>query len=364
MGFAAVARVTESSWIACAVHDEIGFGLTAGGELDVHTTLCKEVREARSPIVIDHASQDPLYCTHHTPRTYSIESYVSVPIVLPGGDYFGNLCAIDPRPAEVKNEKTLAIFQHFAHLIALELDNQGRIETVRQELLDEKAGGASREQFIAVLGHDLRNPLSSILACTHLLKARQADPAMVLKFAERIDDNARRMARMIEELLDLARGRLGGGLPVSTAQLIDLPAAVNEVIDELRTAHVSRIVNVTIELDRAVCGDRGRIQQLVSNLVSNALTHGSPSAPVQVVVSTRGGELEISVHNDGTPISAETQSSIFDAFSRHSTDESRPDGLGLGLYICQEIAKAHGGDVSVTSTQEAGTTFTARLPAA
>src|SRR6187431_972074 len=101
MGFAAVARVTDGTWTACAVHDRIDFNLKAGGQLDVSTTLCKEVREARTPVVIDQASLDPFYCDHHTPRIYKIESYVSVPIVLSTGEYFGNLCAIDPRPAKV-----------------------------------------------------------------------------------------------------------------------------------------------------------------------------------------------------------------------------------------------------------------------
>src|SRR6478736_1678004 len=87
MGFAAVARVTEGTWTACAVQDNIQFGLKPGGQLDVETTLCSEVRESRTPIVIEHASIDPQYCTHRTPRIYAIESYVSVPIVLPNGEY-------------------------------------------------------------------------------------------------------------------------------------------------------------------------------------------------------------------------------------------------------------------------------------
>ena len=107
MGFAAVARVTDGTWTACAVQDDIEFGLVPGGQLDVHTTLCSEARAARQPVVIDHASQDPVYRDHHTPRLYNIESYISVPIVLPNGDYFGNLCAIDPRPRVVSDPRTV-----------------------------------------------------------------------------------------------------------------------------------------------------------------------------------------------------------------------------------------------------------------
>ena len=103
MGFAAVARVTDGTWTACAVQDDIQFGLLPGGQLDVRTTLCIEARAARKPVVIDHASADPVYRNHHTPRLYNIESYISVPIVRPDGEYFGNLCAIDPRPLRVSD---------------------------------------------------------------------------------------------------------------------------------------------------------------------------------------------------------------------------------------------------------------------
>ena len=129
MGFAAVARVSDGSWTACAVHDDIQFGLKPGGQLDVHTTLCKEVRSARAAVFIDEASADPVYCNHHTPRIYSIESYASVPIVLGDGSYFGNLCAIDPRPAKVSDPRVKSMFARFADLIGQQLDSERRAGT-------------------------------------------------------------------------------------------------------------------------------------------------------------------------------------------------------------------------------------------
>jgi GAF domain-containing protein len=121
MGFAAVARVTEGNWTACAVEDNIQFGLQVGGELPVKSTLCVEARSARQPVVFDHASLDPVYKNHHTPQIYNIESYISVPIVLQNGEYFGNLCAIDPRPHKVSEPKTIAVFERFAELISMQL---------------------------------------------------------------------------------------------------------------------------------------------------------------------------------------------------------------------------------------------------
>ena len=151
MGFAAVARVSDSSWTACAVQDDIAFGLAPGGQLDLDSTLCKEVREAREEIVIEHASQDPVYCGHHTPKQYAIEGYISVPIVMPDGEFFGTLCAIDPRPASLP-PRVVNTFRLFAQLIALQLDNERSHDRAKAQLLDEKQTGELREQFIAVLG--------------------------------------------------------------------------------------------------------------------------------------------------------------------------------------------------------------------
>lgn len=114
MGFAAVARVTEDRWIACQVLDNIHFGLPAGGELKVETTLCHEVRQSREVIVIDNVAEDETYCGHHTPRIYGLQSYISVPIVLTDGTFFGTLCAIDPKPAKLNNPETLGTFKLFA----------------------------------------------------------------------------------------------------------------------------------------------------------------------------------------------------------------------------------------------------------
>src|SRR5215213_2888189 len=100
MGFAAVARVTDDRWIACGVRDEIAFGLQPGGELKVETTICSEIRDSGRPVIIDHVSDHPVFCGHPTPAMYGFQSYISMPILRPGGEFFGTLCAIDPRPAK------------------------------------------------------------------------------------------------------------------------------------------------------------------------------------------------------------------------------------------------------------------------
>ena len=359
MGFAAVARVTDEQWVACAVEDRVSFGLTPGGELPVASTLCHDVRAGDKPIFIDHASQDPVFCTHHTPRIYKIESYASVPIKLSDGEYFGNLCAIDAQPHKMREPKVVALFELFAQLIALHLENDRERASTESMLMDEREAGELREQFIAVLGHDLRNPLAAIAMGATLLRRKAHDPAAVTTAADRIERSARRMSGLINDVLDFARGRLGSGIGVELAETTTLGQALEGVTAELREGHPERRIASDIAVDCRVRCDLERIQQLLSNLLANALSHGTPDTPVRVRARLDGPDVVIEVHNDGEPIPADRLGKVFEPFWRRTAAR---EGLGLGLYICSQIAKSHGGRLTVRSATEQGTTFVARLP--
>ena len=359
MGFAAVARVTDNAWIACAVEDRIQFGLKPGSSLDVDTTLCKEVRALRQPIAIDQASTDTAFCRHHAPLTYQIESYISVPIVRRDGEYFGNFCAIDPRPRKVSDPQTLATFATFADLIAMLLDSGDQLQASNQARLDEKATSDLREQFIAVLGHDLRNPLSAVSTTAELL-IRRSEPDVV-RLGERLKTTSRRMAKLIDDVLDFARGRLGTGIGVALESQSDMSGAFLEMIDELRQAHPDRDIQADLQIHRPLRCDRGRLQQLLSNLIGNALTYGAVDIPVMVSATLSGHFLVLTVTNGGEPIKPENLPLVFKPYWRLHT--SKPGGgLGLGLYICTQIAKAHGGAMEVVSSALIGTVFGTRLP--
>ena len=359
MRFAAVARVTEGTWTACAVEDNIAFGLLPGGQLDVHTTLCKEARAAKEPVFFDHASENPQYRDHHTPRIYSIQSYISVPIIRPDGVYFGNLCAIDPRPNLVSEAKTIAMFQSFAELIGRQLALEQHQEATEEALRESREATELRDQFIAVLGHDLRNPLASMSAISHVMLRSQVPE--VVKFGTRLRANTRRMGKLIDDVLDLARGRMGSGVGFKIAPAGGLEAGLREVVAELRDAHADWSIVETYEIDGLIECDLGRMQQLVSNLLGNALTYGDPAQPVSVEAKLDGNWLELSVRNGGAPISPPDLARIFEPYWRPA--ESKPGGgLGLGLHICAMIVKAHEGTLQVSSTSELGTCFTARLP--
>lgn len=361
MRFAAVARVTDGTWTACAVQDDLQFGLAPGGQLDVHTTLCKEARSARQTVVFDHASQDPTYCKHHTPRIYNIESYISAPIVRANGEYFGNLCAIDPEPHPVSDPKIVAMFERFAELIGRQLDLELHHEETEHRLIDAQANAELREQFIAVLGHDLRNPLASVGAIGEIL-ARGPAPD-VARYGQRIKASTQRMSGLINDVLDLARGRLGSAMLLRCAPIADLQSVLRHVVAELRETHPSWTIteHYTIGSD-GIAADLGRLQQLLSNLLANALTYGTPSEPIRVHASLDADGLTLSVRNAGTPIPPANLDRIFEPYWRPA--DSKPGGgLGLGLHICAQIVQAHGGTLKVSSTLEHGTCFTARLPA-
>jgi signal transduction histidine kinase len=359
MGFAAVARVTSDRWIACSVRDEIAFGLKPGGELKVETTICHEIRQSGEAVVIDHVAENPAFRDHHTPAMYGFQSYISTPILLRDGSFFGTLCAIDPRPAQLDNPQVKGMFRLFADLIAFHLDAEARAAASEASLLDERHSAELREQFIAVLGHDLRNPLASIDAGTKLL-AREPQSEKAKGIVALMQGSVERMSRLIDDVMDFARGRLGGGFALHRVPA-DLAPTLEQVVAELRTAYPGRDIVTEFDISRIVNCDAGRIAQLVSNLLGNALMHGAD--PVSVEASTHDGVFVLSVANAGTMIPADDLRRLFVPFVRGGSPHSgHQAGLGLGLYIASEIAKAHNGSLMASSTpSETRFTFRMRL---
>jgi len=356
MGFAAVARVTEQRWICCAVRDEIAFGLAPGGELQVETTICHEIRQSGEAVVIDSVADDLVFCGHHTPAQYGFQSYISMPIILADGSFFGTLCAIDPRPARLNTPQTIGMFKLFAELIATHLDAANRLALSEARLLGERETSELREQFIAVLGHDLRNPLASIAAGTNLLTRGKRDAAPILALMQQ---SVARMSALIDNVLDFARGRLGGGVTLNRTPQ-PLEPVLEQVIAELRASFPASRIETYIDVPQPVDCDGGRIAQLFSNLLANALTHGASGSPVRVRAAIHGGEFELSVANLGEPIPPEALSRLFQPFYRVSAQDAA-QGLGLGLYIASEIARGHGGTLEVASSVQE-TRFMFRMP--
>ncbi|WP_206453314.1 GAF domain-containing sensor histidine kinase [Aurantimonas marina] len=359
MGFATVARVTRDRWINCAVLDRIDFGLPTGGELKVETTICREVEESREPVVIDDVPQDEAYCGHPTPAMYGFRSYISMPIVRADGEFFGTLCAIDPRPARLKNPETIGMFKLFAELIAFHLDAGERLAASEASLMGERKISELREQFIAVLGHDLRNPVASIDAGTKMLLKTSLEPK-ALNILNLIQGSVLRMQGLIDNLLDFARGRLGGGLTLEVDDCGPLEPVLIQVVEELRATHPDTPIETDVSFTGPLRCDRARLSQLLSNLLGNALTHGADGGAVRVGASSDADHFRLWVSNSGEPIPKEALADLFQPFFRAATRPSQ-QGLGLGLYIASEIARAHGGTLTASS-DSAETRFTFQMP--
>lgn len=348
MGFAAVARVTDDRWVACGVRDQINFGLLPGGELEIQTTICAEIRDHGKPVVIDDVYQSAVFRNHHTPKRYGFRSYISVPIYRRDREFFGTLCAIDPNPTKLESPETIGMFRLFADLIGFHLDAQDRLRQSEEALSKERQDAELREQFIAVLGHDLRNPLASISSGTQLARKMTVDDR-VRSILGRMDKSVLRMAGLIDNLLDFARGRLGGGFALSCVTDVPLAPELEQVVAELQAAWPERRIISQISLHEMVHCDHVRIAQLLSNLLANALTHGDPLAPIRVEVSDRSGVFELVVLNQGEPIPEAVLDQLFKPFFRATAGPSA-NGLGLGLFIVSEISRAHGGKIEVRST--------------
>lgn len=359
--FAAVARVTEDSWTACAVLDQLDFGLQVGGELDVVTTLCHEIRAAHTSVVIDKASEDPLYRDHHTPRLYKFESYISVPVFRTDGRFFGTICALDPNPAQLKSSSIQSTMESFARMLALQIEAEENAQLTETALLQERETAELREQFIAVLGHDLRNPLFAISAGAEMLLRKHPDPAIDVR-VRNILGSAQRATRLVDDVLDFARGRLGKGIPVDIQPCADLTEAVQQVVTEIRNVHPQRTIHASIgDLQGLPC-DRARIAQLLSNLLANAVAHGDPAGDIEVIAQVEHDVLMLAVKNQGH-IPEAVLPHLFQPYSRPSASTPQA-GLGLGLYIASQIAQSHGGHLHVASTAQSGTLFTFSLPTA
>ncbi|MCW6509630.1 sensor histidine kinase [Lichenifustis flavocetrariae] len=242
----------------------------------------------------------------------------------------------------------------------MNLDAQRRLKLSEATILDERQASELREQFIAVLGHDLCNPLASVDAGTRAL-GRIVKDDKAATIVTLIQGSVRRMAGLIDNVLDFARGRLGGGLSLSRERC-DLEPILRQVVDELRSSQPDRTIETHFRGIEAVDCDGRRVGQLVSNLLANALTHGADDRPVRIEAIVDRAAFELSVANEGKPIPVEVLERIFQPFERGAVRPGQ-QGLGLGLYIASEIAQSHGGTLEALSSSD-GTRFTFRIPAA
>ena len=318
--------------------------------------------------MITQASADPRFTDHPAWRLYGIESYLAVPLKRRDGIQFGVLCALDPRPTDLTDD-AIALFELLADLIAFELeaDEQQRRQAAEIEYSRQEA--AVRDQFLASVAHDLKNPLTSIFGYAQLVMrlARRGGsiPAdRLLASIDNIQRSAARMAASIDELMDLTRLQLDRSLELHREQF-DLAELVREVVAEQPLADRERL---SVDGVQSLVGawDRPRLTRVLQNLIGNAIRYSPDGGAVTVTVERQAMPPDhravVRVADQGMGIPPTDLPHIFDQFRRGSNVVGRVGGTGIGLFSVRQIVEQHGGTVSVESREGRGSTFTVSLP--
>jgi signal transduction histidine kinase len=379
LGFAAIARVTEDKWIACSVRDEIDFGLKPGGELKIETTLCSEVRSGGLTIVIDHVSEDALYCDHHTPRMYGFQSYISVPIFLKDGSLFGTLCAIDPRPAQLNNTKTIGLFTMFADLISFHLQSIDQLrqgaETIKQLTRQVNETVAENQQYRFISSHNLAEPLRKLRLYSSKLAAvtRDEENNEAKTLASKINASAQRFNMMLKDISAYS------SLTDQEAfyELVDLNKVYAAVYAQLKQTITQKNIAIYADDLPSIAAVGFQIEQLFFHLIFNSIKFSRTDVQASITINARvlkGDDVkhlfdaddrkayvQIDFQDNGIGIEELQLDTIFHIFSKF-TYEPTEEGYGIGLAYCRKIVTLHHGFISVKSTPHEGSTFSVILP--
>jgi len=377
MGFAAVARVTEDRWIACAVRDDIQFGLKAGGELQVETTICSAIREIRQAVVIDHVATDSIYANHPTPALYGFQSYISVPIMLADGTFFGTLCAIDPMPRKVDTPEVRGMFKLFAELIATHLHVGQRFNaSVRhQREIEERLRQSQKMEAVGQLtgglAHDFNNLLTGITGSLDLIQLRlsQGRTTELERYIVAAQGASKRAAALTQRLLAFSRRQTLS--PVAT-DVDRLTSGMGELITRSIGSQIRFEMVGTTDLWLAKV-DPNQLENALLNLCINARDAMPDGGRLTVATGNRvldaqaarerdlepGEYVVLAVTDTGSGMPPDVVARAFDPFFT-----TKPIGLGtgLGLSMVYGFARQSGGQARIDSAPGKGTTVSLYFP--
>ena len=355
LGVATIAEVTEQRWIACAVEDRIAFGLQPGAELDLESTLCNHVRSSHEAVIISDVTQNPTYCDHPAPGLYGWKSYLSVPVFRPNGTFFGTLCAFDPQPGPLLEQRSvIATLDGFARLL-------GELLAREEQRREESPGPRGdrdleplREQLLVLLEEDLQRPLQAL--ATQDLSA--ATPQV-----RHWQTEARRLAERSAVAADFVRVRLGHGLPLKPALVDD----VNERLLGLFATLQTRVPEQTLSselpaLPAALRLDLPRVLQALDAMLEQAASSNSPGGNLLLRGEIHERCYSLVVESSTAVVDPGTLGQLFQpALSK--ADLAQPARLDLGLYVAREIARGHGGSL-VARLEDSRLRFILTLPTA
>lgn len=420
MGFAAIARVTQDNWIACSVQDNINFGLQPGDSLEVTSTICNEIRDSRELVVFDNADEDPIYRHHHTPLTYGIKSYISIPIYYNDGSFFGTLCAVDPEPKTINLPHIIELFRHFSELITFHFkalddakETTGKLvtEQIESEKLHQKLrlqdseikGNHMRSlnnkallegkdaeinsmnasiarltneitELAYISSHDLQEPLRKIQMFANLIWELEKDnlSERSLGFVQKIKNAAERLQSLVTDLLTYSVNSGGKNFSRITAMEVVVADALNDLKEELLLNNA----NVVVDCKCVVSVIPFQMRQVVYNLVSNSLKFSDPDRVPAIAISCDmglGKEFDytvlqqdkmycrLSVADNGIGFDQQFSTKIFDIFERLESD-IKLRSTGIGLAIVKKVVENHNGHLRATGKENEGATFEIFLP--
>lgn len=354
------ANNTFCRWIGMAVDDLVGKRrlqdlLTMGGRI-FHQTHWAPLMQMQGSIA--EVKLDVLHAAGHT-----------IPMMLNAvrrGDDAGALHEVALFVADDRNKyeaELLRARKQAELLLAKERAAQEALLQAQAEIHRQHAAAKDRalfaEQMVGIVSHDLRNPLSAIQMSAHLL-ARGELTANQRTVLGRINNSTGRAQRMIADLLDFTQARIGAGLALSRSQ-VQLHRLVSDSLEELATTFPGRQIEHLTQGSGECSVDPDRLIQLIGNLVGNAIAYGAPDRPVRVTSACSADLATVSVGNEGDPIPPALLGTLFEPMVR-GADGGVSQGVGLGLFIVRAIARAHDGDVKVTSSRDDGTVFTVHIP--
>ncbi|MCD9007370.1 GAF domain-containing sensor histidine kinase [Luteimonas sp. XNQY3] len=346
--FAAVARVTDDDWTACAVRDEIAFGLQPGGTLELGTTICNEIRQHRQPVVFGHASANPQFADHQTPRLYGLESYISVPIHRASGEFFGTLCAIDPLPSRVESPETLQMMELFAELIGAQLESDERHALSQAALHTALDVAKLRERFINEVSDDLKAPIQALVMDAYLIKTTPGLDADTRELVADMEANLWRMAALVGGIVDFSHDKLVTGGPLVRTPAGMLAGELQRVLSQVASAYPQRALATVVQVDADVECDPARLGQLLVNLALNVFRHVAADAIVSIEVATTADTLTLALDAPGLVLSGDELDSVTGPLSPRAGATRGP--RSWDFFIADEIARAHAGRITVRPT--------------
>ncbi|WP_158891108.1 MULTISPECIES: GAF domain-containing protein [unclassified Pseudomonas] len=343
LGVATVAEVTEQRWIACAVEDRIAFGLQPGAELDLESTLCNHVRSSHDAVIISDVTQNPTYCDHPAPGLYGWKSYLSVPVFRPNGTFFGTLCAFDPQPAPLLEQRpVIATLDGFARLLGelLAREEQRRAESPGPR--GDLDLTPLREQLLVLLEEDLQRPLQALAKDAPLAAAQ----------AQRWQAEVRRLAERSAAAADFVRVRLGHGLPLKPTLVAGANERLLDLLARLRTRFPDQTLGSELpELPAALRLDLPRLLQAVEALLEWTASRNPAGGTLLLRGVLDERCYRLAVESRTAVVDPATLNQVFQPLLTQA-DSEQPARLDLGLYLAQEIARGHGG--SLVARLEAG----------